>query len=99
MTGIAGAARAVMATGDVVRLAVQSDAAAIARIYNQGIEDRIATFETALRTPEQIAAQLAERGERHPTVVVEREGAIVAWAGVSTYRSRPCYDGAGEFSV
>lgn len=28
------------------RLATLADAAAIARIYNQGIEERIATFET-----------------------------------------------------
>jgi L-amino acid N-acyltransferase YncA len=37
-----------------VRLATASDAAAIARIYNQGIEDRIATFETEPRTAQQI---------------------------------------------
>jgi L-amino acid N-acyltransferase YncA len=30
-----------------VRLATRADAAAIAEIHNQGIEDRIATFETA----------------------------------------------------
>ncbi len=83
----------------LVRPAEAGDAAAIARIYNQGIEDRVATFETEPRTPEQIEALLAEKGERHPTVVLEREGVVVAWAGVSTYRSRPCYDGVGEFSV
>jgi hypothetical protein len=36
-------------------------AAAIARIYNQGIEERIATFETEPRTPEDIERVLAER--------------------------------------
>jgi hypothetical protein len=41
---------------DEVRLARREDAAAIAHIYNQGIEDRIATFETAPRTTEQIEA-------------------------------------------
>ena len=82
-----------------VRRALPSDAAAIARIYNQGIEDRVATFETEPRTPPQIEALLAERGERYPTVVVERDGAVIAWASVSRYRSRPCYDGVGEFSV
>jgi phosphinothricin acetyltransferase len=84
---------------DRVRLAGSADAAAIARIYNQGIEDRQATFETEPRTATAIAAQLAERGERYPTVVVERDGVVVAWAGASPYRSRPCYDGVGEFSV
>ena len=84
---------------DRVRLAGSADAAAIARIYNQGIEDRQATFETEPRPATAIAAQLAERGERYPTVVVERDGVVVAWAGASLYRSRPCYDGVGEFSV
>jgi phosphinothricin acetyltransferase len=85
--------------GDVVRPAERGDAAAIARIYNQGIEDRIATFETEPRSPAQIEALLAERGDRHPTVVLERNGQVVAWASVSVYRSRPCYAGVGEFSV
>jgi hypothetical protein len=31
-----------------------SDAPAIAAIYNQGIEDRVATFETEPRSPQQI---------------------------------------------
>jgi phosphinothricin acetyltransferase len=83
----------------VVRLAEQRNAAAIACIYNQGIEDRVATFETEPRTPAQIEAQLRERGERYPTVVVERGGQVVAWASVSSYRARPCYAGVGEFSV
>ena len=54
------------------RLATQTDAAAIAAIYNEGIVDRIATFETEPRTSAQIAAQLADRGDRYPTVVAER---------------------------
>ena len=81
------------------RLAEIGDAAAIARIYNQGIEERIATFETEPRSTEQITAQLAERGDRYPTVVAERDGVVVAWAGASGYRSRPCYAGIAEYSV
>ncbi len=37
-----------------LRLATPEDAAAIAVIYNQGIEDRVATFEIRLRTPQEI---------------------------------------------
>ena len=75
------------------------DAEAIARIYNEGIADRMATFETDARTPEDIARGLRERGERWPTVVVERDGRVIAWASASEYRSRACYSGIGEFSV
>jgi phosphinothricin acetyltransferase len=86
-------------TALTVRLATTADAAAIARIHNEGIADRVATFETDPRTPGQVAASLAEKGARYPTVVVEREGEIVAWAGAGAYRSRPAYAGVAEHSV
>jgi phosphinothricin acetyltransferase len=81
------------------RLATPADAAAIAAIYNEGIADRIATFETEPRTAEQIATQLLDRGDRFPTVVAEDEGRIVAWAGAGPYRARPAYAGVAEHSV
>lgn len=84
---------------DAVRAARADDAADIARIYNEGIADRVATFETEPRTVERMARTLAERGDRFPTVVVERDGHVIAWAGASEYRSRECYAGIAEFSV
>ena len=82
-----------------VRIATRSDAATIAEIYNQGIEGRIATFETTLRSARDIESQLAEKGDRYPTVVVERDGRIVAWASAGPYRARPVYAGVAEHSV
>ena len=82
-----------------VRPAVAGDAPDIARIYNQGIEERVATFETEPRTAGAIVALLAERGERYPTVVAVREGRVTAWAGSSPFSGRPCYAGIAEFSV
>ena len=81
------------------RVATEEDAEAIARIYNEGIADRVATFETEPRTPGDIARGLRERGPRWPTVVVERDGGVIAWASASEYRARPCYAGVAEFSV
>jgi len=81
------------------RLATPADAPAIAAIYNEGIADRIATFETEPRTPEQLRAQLVDKGDRFPTVVVERDGQVVAWASAGPYRSRPAYAGVAEHSV
>jgi phosphinothricin acetyltransferase len=81
------------------RLATAADAAAIATIYNEGIADRVATFETEPRTAAQIAAMLRDKGERFPTVVVEQAGRVVAWAGAGAYRSRPAYAGVAEHSV
>jgi L-amino acid N-acyltransferase YncA len=54
------------------RLARAEDAADIAHIYNQGIEDRLATLETELRTPTERAQWLAARSPRHPVIVAER---------------------------
>ncbi|MGH2561307.1 MAG: arsinothricin resistance N-acetyltransferase ArsN1 family A [Thermomicrobiales bacterium] len=82
-----------------VRLARPGDAAAIAHIYNQGIEERIATFETESRTAAQMTEWLAEKGDRYPVIVAERDGRVVAWAAASSYRPRSCYDGVAEFSV
>ena len=81
-----------------IRGATADDAAAIGRIYNQGIEDRGATFETEPRTLADMAARLAERG-RFPVLVAEQGGSVVGWAGLGSYRSRPCYAGIAEFSI
>jgi L-amino acid N-acyltransferase YncA len=81
------------------RVATPEDAAAIAAIYNEGIADRIATFETAPRTAEQIAKQLLDKGDRFPTIVAEHDGQIVAWASAGAYRARSAYAGVAEHSV
>jgi L-amino acid N-acyltransferase YncA len=83
----------------VARPARREDAAAIARIYNEGIEDRIATFETDRRTTADIERLLDDRLGRYPAIVVERDGQVVAWASAGTYRARPCYDPIAEHSV
>jgi phosphinothricin acetyltransferase len=81
------------------RLATPADAPAIAAIYNEGIADRVATFETEPRTEAQLETQLRDKGDRFPTVVAEREGRIVAWASAGPYRSRSAYAGVAEHSV
>ena len=81
------------------RLATVADAAAIAAIYNEGIAEGIATFETEPRTAERSAAQLAEKADRYPTVVAERDGRVIAWASAGAYRDRPAYAGVAEHSV
>jgi L-amino acid N-acyltransferase YncA len=82
-----------------IRPARAEDAAAIAHIYNQGIQERIATFETRLRSVEDIEAWLADHGGQYPVIVAEQEGQVLAWASASAYRDRECYAGVGEFSV
>src|SRR4051812_5876894 len=78
------------------RAASPADAQAIATIYNEGIADRIGTFETEPRSVQQIEAWF---DGRHPVVVVEEGRDVVAFASTSSYRARPCYAGIAEFSV
>jgi L-amino acid N-acyltransferase YncA len=80
----------------LIRVATPDDAEAIATIYNQGIEDRVGTFETRLRTPEEIEQWF---DGVHPIVVLEQDQEVVAFASTSIYRARACYAGIAEFSV
>jgi phosphinothricin acetyltransferase len=80
----------------IARVATPADSEAIATIYNQGIEDRTATFETRLRSADEVRAWFD--GE-HPIVVVEEGGAVIAFAATFTYRPRACYAGITEISV
>jgi phosphinothricin acetyltransferase len=78
------------------RPATPHDADAIARIYNQGIRDRIGTFETRERTASDVQTWF---DGRHPVIVVEDGADIVAFASTSSYRPRECYAGIADFSV
>ena len=87
------------ANGVQVRNATLDDAPAIAEIYNQGIEDRVATYETEPRSTEEQQAWLRAIADRYPTVVAQIDGEIVGWACAGPYRARECYRGIGEFSM
>jgi L-amino acid N-acyltransferase YncA len=79
----------------ISRRATPDDADTIATIYNEGIEDGIATFETRLRTADDIRNWFTGR---FPIVVIEDDG-VIAFASTSEYRPRDCYAGVAEFSV
>ena len=78
------------------RAATPEDAAAIAAIYNEGIEDRVATFETGRRSAAEVRAWF---DGVHPIVVVENNGGLIAFAATFTYRPRQCYAGIAETSL
>ena len=87
------------ANGVQIRNATFDDAAAIAEIYNQGIEDRVATYETEPRSAEDQQGLLRAIADRYPAVVAQLDGEIIGWAGAAPYRARECYRGIGEFSM
>ena len=55
----------------MIRAARVGDAKEIARIYNQGVQDRTATFENAYVTPEERYLWLVARPDRFPVLVAE----------------------------
>lgn len=93
MADIAPIARPALAA----RSARLEDAAAMAEIYNQGIEDRIATFETDPRSADDIGRWF---DSAYAIVCVEdAEGQVAGYAVAHPYADRCCYRGIGEFSV
>ncbi len=80
-----------------IRSATARDAAPIAGIYNEGIADRIATFETRERSASDVAAWFD--GGLPVLVAADDRGSIVGWAAAFPYRSRECYAGVAEISL
>jgi phosphinothricin acetyltransferase len=83
----------------VIRPAAAGDAAAICTIYNQGIEDRIATLETERRTPAERREWLAARGPRHPVVVACAGDEVLGWGSLNVFNPRAAYDHVADLSV
>jgi L-amino acid N-acyltransferase YncA len=79
------------------RSARRDDAEAITAIYNQGIEDRIATFETEPRAVADIVPWF-DHAQAFVSVI-DAAGELVGYAVSHPYSDRPCYRGIGAFSV
>lgn len=86
--------------GYVVRDAKVEDVSYITKIYNQGIEDRIATLETQLRTEEERKNWLLDKDERHKVLAIENdEKEVLGWASLNVFNSRCAYSGVVDFSI
>ena len=78
--------------------ALPNDAAVVAAIYNEGIEERSSTFETARRSAADVEAWL-EAGERLPLLVAEEDATVSGWARIARYSEREAYAGRGGLGV
>lgn len=82
-----------------VRVAKAADAGAIAEIWNHYIRHTPATFTTAEKTPEALAADIAARQSPMGFWVAEVEARVVGFATSFPFRSGPGYARSLEHSV
>ena len=80
-----------------IRPALPEDAEVVARIYNQGIAERQATFETRPRTTEEIHAWLEDK--RPFLVATDERDRPVGFARLMPYSTRKAYAGIGEHGI
>jgi L-amino acid N-acyltransferase YncA len=79
-----------------IRIAQAADAERLAEIFNQGVEDRVATFETHLASLGDAARWI----ESDLVLVAERDEGIVGWAKASPYAdNHHYYDGVREATM
>jgi L-amino acid N-acyltransferase YncA len=86
-----------MPTAVHVRPAVPGDATSVAAIYNHGIAERQATFETRPRSPKEVEHWLEEG--RPFLVATDDEDRLLGFARLGPYSVRKAYAGIGEHGI
>lgn len=71
----------------------------ILNIYNQGIEDRIATLEQDFKDMDYIETWFQEHQGRYSILVAESKEEIASWASLNPYSHRCAYKGVADLSV
>ena len=82
-----------------IRLASESDLAAINDIYNHYVFHSTCTYQTEPGTAEERAQWFAAHGPRHPVTVAELDGRVVGWGSLSKFHPRSAYGNTVEDSV
>ncbi|KIL37152.1 GCN5 family acetyltransferase [Gordoniibacillus kamchatkensis] len=83
----------------LIRRAADQDLPRIMLIYNQGIEDRIATLESDVKDLSFMREWFGKHQGRYAVIVAEKDGVVVGWASINQYNSRCAYDGVGDLSI
>ncbi|MBD8071445.1 arsinothricin resistance N-acetyltransferase ArsN1 family A [Bacillus sp. PS06] len=83
----------------VIRMAELEDLQAIKTIYNEGIEDRIATLETELKDEAFMNDWFERHQGRFKVFVAELNNEVIGWASLNSYNSRCAYNGVADLSL
>lgn len=83
----------------LVRRASARDLDDVRRIYNEGIEDRIATLEADPKSADEMAEWWAEHDDRYLVIVACHDGQIVGWASLNRFSHRCAHAGIADLSV
>ena len=82
-----------------LRRATPRDLDAILRIYNEGIEDRLATLEVDSKTRSEIEDWWAQHDEKYAVVVAEIGDSVVGWASLNHFSHRCAHAAIADLSV
>ncbi|MBN2462570.1 MAG: N-acetyltransferase [Dehalococcoidia bacterium] len=82
-----------------IRQATSADLGQITNIYNDAIEKTFATFDTEPKTLEEQEKWFANHDARHPVLIAEQDGVIIAWASLSRWSDRHAYSDTAEISL
>jgi L-amino acid N-acyltransferase YncA len=83
----------------VVRRASKDDLQAIGRIYNDGIEDRVATLDTEPKSISEVESWWREHDGPYAVLVAIESGAVVGWASLNRFSRRCAHAAIADLSV
>jgi phosphinothricin acetyltransferase len=82
-----------------VRRASTDDLEAIRGIYNEGIEDRVATLDREPKSRQEIEQWWSAHDGRYAVLVAIESGDIVGWAALNAFSQRCAHSNIADLSV
>ena len=83
----------------MIRLAVESDSEAIARIYSPAVTDHVTSFERFAPDANEMAERMRNIGAQYPWLVREEGDMVIGYAYASAHRDRWAYQWSVDVCV
>jgi L-amino acid N-acyltransferase YncA len=91
--------RSALASSDMIRDCLPSDASQVCQIYNHYVRETVITFEDVPVVESDMAQRISEVTERLPWLVWEQSGSIVGYAYATPWKARSGYRFSVESTV